>query len=121
MLTIRKGGEKYQQAFYVFEEMAQAPATTSVRSLVGQAISEMHLGRLPETEAALKQAIDVANDDPDVLANTVVLNTINGADTAELREKLQRVESNHQLLLDLAAKKEAFDAAAAKYTPKFEP
>ena len=56
-LGLRVGGERYQQAFYVFEEMAQGASTSAAKSLVGQAVAELHLGRLPEAEAALDQAI----------------------------------------------------------------
>ena len=54
---LRIGGERYQQAFYVFEEMAQGASTSAAKSLVGQAVAELHLGRLPEAEAALEQAL----------------------------------------------------------------
>ncbi|KAF2817655.1 uncharacterized protein BDZ99DRAFT_484436 [Mytilinidion resinicola] len=117
---LREGGEKYQQAFYVFEELAQAPATQAVHSLLGQAVSELHLGRLPEAEAALQQAEAIDGDNADVLANLIVLNTILGQDTKELKGKLARVSPEHQFLEDLKAKSEAFEAAKTKYTPKFE-
>lgn len=55
---LRVGGERYQQAFYVFEEMAQGASTSAPKSLVGQAVAELHLGRLPEAEAALEQAVE---------------------------------------------------------------
>ncbi|EOD43290.1 putative coatomer subunit epsilon protein [Neofusicoccum parvum UCRNP2] len=117
---LREGGEKYQQAFYVFEELAQAPASQAVQSLVGQAISELHLGRYPEAEAALQQAIGLDPKSADVLANTIVLNTILGKDTTELKKTLQEVDPKHPFLAEVTAKKDAFDAAQAKYTPKFE-
>ena len=50
-MYITQGGEKYQAAYYVFEELAQASATQSVQSLVSQAVAELHLGRLEEAEA----------------------------------------------------------------------
>ncbi|KAK1055425.1 hypothetical protein LTR33_014139, partial [Friedmanniomyces endolithicus] len=34
---MRQGGEQYQKAFYVFEELAQSPASASAMSLVAQA------------------------------------------------------------------------------------
>ena len=81
---MRVGGEKYQQAFYVFEEMAQAPATSATKSLVGQAVAELHLGRLPEAEAALQQAVQRDANDSDAIANSIVLNVLTGKDTSEL-------------------------------------
>lgn len=117
---LREGGEKYQQAFYVFEELAQAPASQTVQSLVGQAVSELHLGRYPEAEAALQQAIALDPNSPDVLSNTIVLNTILGKDTTELKKTLEQVDPKHPFLIEVTAKKDAFEAAQAKYTPKFE-
>jgi len=115
-----QGGEKYQSAFYVYEELATQPSTTSSRSLLGQAVAELHLGRLPEAEAAFNQVLAAAPNDADVLANAIVLNTILGKDTAELKEKLEAADKNHMMLVDLAKKRELFATASAKYSPKFE-
>ena len=79
-----QGGEKYQQAFYVFEELAQAPSTSSTQSLVSQAIAEIHLGRMEEAEAALKQAMEKDPKNAEVLANTVALNIIAGNNAKDL-------------------------------------
>lgn len=66
---LRIGGERYQQAFYVFEEMAQGASTSAAKSLVGQAVAELHLGRLPEAEAALEQALQ--KDPNDVVSISI--------------------------------------------------
>ncbi|KAI9665057.1 MAG: hypothetical protein M1821_006505 [Bathelium mastoideum] len=128
---MREGGEKYQQAYYVFEELAQAPATTSARSLLGQIAAEIHLGRLPEADAALRQALDsvAANEadsrrgaeDAEALANAVVLNTILGKtkEAQQVRQRLEKVDGEHVMLRDLRSKSEAFEAARAKYSPQF--
>lgn len=81
---MNQGGEKYQQAFYVFEELAQAPSTSSIQSLVAQAIAEIHLGRLEEAEAALDQAFSKDPGNAEVLANKAVLNTISGKNSSDL-------------------------------------
>jgi len=78
------GGEKYQQAFYVFEELAQAPATSSTQSLISQAVSEIHLGRLEEAEAVLQQALAKDPENAEGIANSIVLNVIAGKDASEL-------------------------------------
>jgi len=82
-LTQVQGGEKYQQAFYVFEELAQAPSTSSSQSLVSQAVAEIHLGRLEEAEAALQQALAKDPKNPDIIVNTIVLNVIAGKDAKD--------------------------------------
>jgi Flp pilus assembly protein TadD len=79
-----QGGEKYQQAFYVFEELAQAPSTSSVRSLVSQAVAELHLGRTEEAQAALDQALKKEPGFAEAIANLLVLAIVTGADATEL-------------------------------------
>jgi coatomer protein complex subunit epsilon len=123
LTTSIQGGEKYQSAFYVFEELAQASATQSSHSLVAQAVSELHLGRLPEAEAALEQAVTVDENSPDTIANLVVLNTLLGKkdEAAKLKGQLEGVDKEHALLSSWAEKRSEFEKAKAKYTPKFEP
>lgn len=53
-------------------------------SLVGQAVSEIHLGRLPEAESALESALQKYPDSADVIANAIVLYALSGKDAAEL-------------------------------------
>ncbi|CAK7273183.1 hypothetical protein SEPCBS57363_005525 [Sporothrix epigloea] len=115
---LRLGGERYQQAFYVFEELAQAPASSSVRSLVAQAVSELHLGRIEEAQAALQQAATANPEAADVAANLLVLAILTGGDEIEAKTKLQSLDVQHSLLTDLGEKMELFDKAAAKYKAK---
>ena len=83
---LRQGGEKYQQAFYVFEELAQAPATSSIWSLVSQAVCELHLGRLEEAQAALELALKKEPEYAEAVANMLVLTVVSGQDATELTE-----------------------------------
>jgi len=115
---LRVGGEKYQQAFYVFEELAQAPSTSSTQSLVSQAVAEIHLGRLEEAEAALQQALEKEPQNADIIANMIVLNVIAGKDPKELTSSLSTVAPDHAFFQDLQEKSEKFDLAAQKYTAK---
>jgi len=79
-----QGGEQYQSAFYVYEELASAPSTTAAVSIAGQAVAELHLGRIPEAEAALSAALEKYPDDVELIANTIVLNVLAGKPTEEL-------------------------------------
>ncbi|KAJ4265596.1 hypothetical protein NW762_004890 [Fusarium torreyae] len=115
---LRVGGEKYQQAFYVFEELAQAPSTSSVRSLVSQAVCELHLGRTEEAQAALDQALEKDANNADAIANLLVLSVISGSQSDELTQKLQSAKPDHQFLADLEEKSALFDKAATKYSAK---
>jgi coatomer protein complex subunit epsilon len=115
---MRVGGEKYQQGFYVFEELAQAPSTSSTRSLVSQAVAEIHLGRLEEAEAALQQALAKDPKNAEGIVNSLVLNVISGKDATQLISELQSVAPNHHFLVDLQEKSALFDKAATKYSAK---
>jgi coatomer protein complex subunit epsilon len=86
-------------------------------------VSELHLGRLPEAEAALQQAVEIDHKAPDTIANLVVLNTLLGKkdETAQLKQQLQSVDKEHRQLMDWQEKRAEFERAKAKYTPKFEP
>lgn len=83
-------------------------------------MAELHLGRLPEAEAAFQQAIELEPKNPDVLSNLVVLNTILGKDVTDTKVDLQKVKPSHQLLVDFAEKQKEFERACEKYSPKFE-
>jgi coatomer protein complex subunit epsilon len=41
-------------------------------------------------------------------------------ETAQLKQQLQSTNAEHRAVKDWAEKKEEFQKAAAKYTPKFE-
>ena len=85
-------------------------------------MSELHLGRLPEAEAALQQALSIDGTSADTIANLIVLNTLLGKteEVRALKEQLQAADSQHRVLQDWAEKKSEFQKAAAKYSPKFE-
>lgn len=115
---LRVGGERYQQAFYVFEELAQAASTSATKSLISQAVSELHLGRYDEAEAALQQAIEKEPNNADALANLIVLSILAGKPDESLTSQLQKADKNHPHLVALAEKNDAFDTAAKKYSAK---
>jgi len=104
---LRVGGEKYQQAFYEFEEMP-----------VCQAVAEIHLGRLPEAEAALQQVLEKYPSNVEAISNSIVVNTLSGKSTTELISSLQSAAPEHPFLSDLAEKSSLFDQAASKFSAK---
>lgn len=81
-------------------------------------MAELHLGRLPEAEAALQQAMQLDPESEDVVANLAVLHTILGKDTKEQLDALRRINPNHTLLAGLEEKKQEFGKALEKYNPK---
>ena len=116
-----QGGPKYQSAFYVFEELAQAPSSSSVSSLVAQATAELHLGRIEEAEAALNQAAELGADDAQVLANRVALESVKGSEEWKAAlEQLKTVEPKHALVTDLEEKMETFGEGRKKWAQQIK-
>ncbi|KAL4977367.1 coatomer epsilon subunit-domain-containing protein [Aspergillus desertorum] len=115
---MRVGGDKYQSAFYVYEELASADSTSAPLSIVGQTVAEIHLGRLPEAEAAVSAALKRFPNEAGLIANSIVLNVLAGKPTEDLEKRLQAVEPSHPLLADVQEKSDFFDTAAAKYSAK---
>ncbi len=121
-MHVRQGGqENYQSGFYVYEELATTPGNASPTALVGQAVSEIHLGRWEEAEQALGQAMAMENADVEAIANSVVLAAITGKkqeQVDELMKKLEGANKSHPLVTDLQEKSDLFDTAAKKYAAK---
>ncbi|KAF8545502.1 coatomer epsilon subunit-domain-containing protein [Trichophaea hybrida] len=115
---LRIGGDKYQQAYYVYEELAQAPISSSPQTLVGQAVAELHLGRLEEAEVALQQALEKNPQHAEALTNSIVLSILAGKEFAEYLSTLRTAAPNHVFLTDIKQKSELFDKAAAKYSAR---
>lgn len=90
-----QGGEKYQQAYYVYEELAQQPTSSNARTLVGQAVTELHLGRYPEAEVALQQALEKNPADAEALANSIVLSILAGKPVDEQNEHARYLFPSH--------------------------
>jgi coatomer protein complex subunit epsilon len=115
-VNLRKGGqENYQSAYYIFDELSSG-AVATVKSLVGQAVAELQLGRVPEAEQSLARAAELEPENPDVLCNSIVAATLSGKDIVDLESKLEHVQKDHPSLIDLEEKSKLFDKVVAKYS-----
>ncbi|ORX49908.1 hypothetical protein DM01DRAFT_1338042, partial [Hesseltinella vesiculosa] len=71
-VDLRVGGEKYQEAYYIFEEFGQSPSAQTSKVLNGQATANLALGRYPEAESLLLEALNKNSNDPETLVNMIV-------------------------------------------------
>lgn len=117
-LDLRLGGsDKYQDGYYIYEELA-SNGTATFKSLQGQIVSQLQLGRLPEASESIQEALALAPNNPELLINAIASAILQGNKTAqaELEAQLKQVApAEHAYLADLKEKEDAFDKVAAKY------
>ncbi|KAM0746353.1 hypothetical protein T439DRAFT_329803 [Meredithblackwellia eburnea MCA 4105] len=109
---------KYQEAYYVFEEVKGMQGGRGETSLAGITVSQALLGRWDEASQATEEALEMNPSHPTTLANSVALALHIGKPPAVAEAnlaKLQQVDPYHPLLVDLAAKESAFDEAASRF------
>ncbi|KAJ2595801.1 hypothetical protein GGF39_003686 [Coemansia sp. RSA 1721] len=112
------GGNKYMEASYIFEELAQASSVSTACLLNSLAVVKMHLGQLQEAEEILEDALAKESNNPDTLANLVVCANLAAKPLEEkyrYLSQLKDVAPNHPFVVDLDAKDAEFDTLAAKY------
>lgn len=106
-IGIYEGGRAAQQAYYVYDELAQNPAqagtSSIVTSLTGKAVARMVSSEYDDAAASLTQAIELDPKSADALANRVPLSTLGKktGQTEALQEALAYVERLRVSLLAL--------------------
>ncbi|KAJ2958250.1 hypothetical protein NQZ79_g6116 [Umbelopsis isabellina] len=141
-VDLRIGGDKYQDAFYIFEEFAQSNTSATVKLLNNLAVSNLALGRYPEAESHLMEAVSKVkcrimsnmhacivrlnislgvlqdSNDADTLVNLIVCSNLTGKPADVVNRyvsQLREVAPQHAFLQDLDLKSSLFDRSAARY------
>ncbi|KDN37991.1 hypothetical protein K437DRAFT_251559 [Tilletiaria anomala UBC 951] len=118
-----QGGRSSQQAYYVYDELAQNPAQagkpSTVNVLTGKAAAQMVLGQWKAAAATLEHAEKLDPSNESVLANRVALAphlSRTPESLAEAMQKLQARNTKHPVLIAYNEREAAFDEVAAKFT-----
>ncbi|KAG0378981.1 MAG: coatomer epsilon subunit-domain-containing protein [Linnemannia gamsii] len=112
------GGDKYQNAYYIYEEIATSSTSPTVKSLIGEAVCNIQMGHYPEAESILQEALSRDPTNTDAIVNQIVLSTLLSKPAEEvsaLVQQLQSVAPNHSYLQDLDLKSSLFDRAAQRF------
>ncbi|KAF9315321.1 hypothetical protein BG003_003148 [Podila horticola] len=112
------GGDRYQNAYYIYEEIATSSTSPTVKSMVGEAVCNIQMGQYPEAEGILQEALAKEPTNTDAIVNQIVLSTLlskPAEDINALVQQLQSVAPNHAYLQDLDLKSSLFDRAAQRF------
>jgi len=118
-LHIATGGEKLQDAYYIYQELMDKYTPTAML-LAGQGAVFLGQGRLEEAEAALQEA---AQKDPhcaDTLVGLMVWSGRAGKPTEETSRYMEQLKDSHKhhvIVKGLEQRELDFDRVAAQYAP----
>ncbi|KAK9506508.1 hypothetical protein O3M35_008432 [Rhynocoris fuscipes] len=117
-LNIAMGGDKLQDAYYIFQELIDKYGSSAVL-LNGQAVTFIGQGKYEEAESALQEALDKDSNNTDTLLNMMVLSQhLSKPSEVANRYRSQLIDSTaeHPFVSDYNSKMAEFDRLALQYS-----
>lgn len=117
-VNVYVGGEKLQEAFYIYQEIIDKYGS-SVSLLNGQAVCLISQGKYEEAESILQDAMEKDSNNTDTLVNMIVVSKhVNKPEVASrFLSQIKDCALDHPFVQDFAAKDAEFDRLVTQYSP----
>lgn len=122
-INIEQGGEKLQDAYYIFQDFCDKFVSTSLL-LNGQAVCFIAQEKYEEADAALRNSLDKDPNNLDTFINLIALtqhyNVSGKSQDDVINRYLSQIKDLHphcQLVVDLERKEQEFQRLCARYEP----
>jgi len=111
------GGEKIQEAYYIYQEMIDKLGSTALL-LNGQAVTFLAQGKYAEAEAALQEALDKDPNNPETFVNLIVMSQHTGKQpevSNRYLSQLKDMDPQHSFVVKLDQKDADFERMVKQY------